>query len=138
MSKITEWGHTNDVKYFDEANEFIRAAVEDGWELSQTYPSEPAQRACRLTRGGFIISAITRKDVGKWKYEVSLHAWAPDKLAIKLPVVYNSETFTKAMTTCNICDKEVDKTYRYSFAGRACASCLPQAQKEHEQPGWCD
>lgn len=133
-----EYGYTNDVKYFNEANEFVRAAVEDGWELKPRYAGESTMRACELNRDGFVIAVITRKNVGKWKYHVSVHAWAPDKLAIKLPVVYNSETFTKAMSTCNICDKEVDKTYRYSFAGRACADCLPQAQKEHEQPGWCD
>ena len=135
---INQFGHTNDVKYFEAANAFIQAAVADGWELNQTYPSECAQRACRLTRDGFVISAITRKDVGKWKYEVSLHAWAPDGLAIKLPTVYNPETFLKAETTCGICKKEVDKTFRYSFAGRACVDCLPEARKKHEQPGWCD
>lgn len=135
---INEFGHTNDVKYFEAANAFIQAAVADGWELSQTYPSEPAMRACRLKRDGFVISAITRKDVGKWKYEVSLHAWAPDGLCIDLPTVYNSETFLKAENTCGVCKKEVDKTYRYSFAGRACADCIPDARKKHEQPGWCN
>lgn len=135
---ITEWGYTNDVKYFDAANEFIRAAVEDGWELSQTYPSECAQRACHLYKDGFVISAITRKDTGKWKYQVSLHAWAPDKLAIDLPTVYDPETFTKGQFICNLCKKELEKTQRYSFAGRCCEECLPQAKKQYEQPGWCD
>lgn len=135
---INEFGHTNDVKYFEAANEFIRAAVADGWEHSQTYPSEAITRACRLTRDGFVISVITRKDVGKWKYEVQLNAWAPDKLCIELPEVYSPDTFLKAEITCGVCKKEVEKTFRYSFAGRACQGCLTEAQRKHEQPGWCD
>lgn len=135
---INQFGHTNDVKYLEAANAFIQSAISDGWDIKQSYPSESIDRACKLTKDGFVISAIRREGVGKWKYEVSLHAWGPDGLCIKLPMVYNSETFLKAEITCGVCKKEVEKTYRYSFAGRACADCIPEARKKHEQPGWCD
>jgi hypothetical protein len=133
-----DFGFTNDGKQMELAYAFIEAAITDGWEQYQSYPSESTERACKLKREGFVISAITRTKVGKWKFEVQLNAWGPDGLCIKLPIVYNPETFLKAETTCGICNKEVEKTFRYSFAGRACADCIPEARKKHEQPGWCD
>lgn len=133
-----DWGYSNDATRFNEINQFVADAVADGWTLEQTYDSEPSMRACKLKREGFVISVITRKNVGKWKYEANIHAWAPDKLAVIVPAVYSWDAFKDSQTTCNLCLKAGVETQRYSFAGRCCADCIEQARKDHEQPGWCD
>lgn len=39
---------------------------------------------------------------------------------------------------CPVCGKHVplSEQEQYSFAGRCCAECLPEMQKQYEQPGW--
>lgn len=45
---------------------------------------------------------------------------------------------TKEAGTCSICHQFVGykDIHQYSFAGKCCSKCLPQAKKDHEYPGW--
>lgn len=136
---MNEWGYTNKESDIESVRQFVRDAVNDGWTQEQRYPSEPVEQSCKLAKDGFVISVLTRTQVSsKWKYQASVHAWAPDGLVIRLSEIYKWETFQNAQTTCNLCLKTGVQTQRYSFAGRCCADCLSEARKKHEQPGWCD
>ena len=125
---------------------FMAAAIADGWDHTPTYgESEPESSACKLTRDGFVVSTISRDArADRWGHplncEASVHAWGPSGLSIKLGSwdYPGFEWFVSGQRRCNLCKAEDVDTFRYSFAGRACAACLPKAKAEYEKPGWCD
>ena len=148
-NKKNEFGFTNDPQELEKVISFRDAAIADGWAIKPSYPSESMGRASRLEKEGFIIQVLSRDNtpeskfppnpndrVGiKWEYEVDIHIWGPDGLIIREPSSYDWEEIKKGVITCNQCGKE-GKTFRFFFAGRACAECLPALKKKYEKPGW--
>ena len=65
----------------------------------------------------------------------SVHVWGADGMAIKVGRVYSWEEIQAGLTMCNECGAH-GPTFRFSFAGRCCATCLPAMRKKHEYPGW--
>ena len=133
-----DFGFTNDETAYTSVEEFVKAALADGWEIEPTYGSEPVDRAFRLRRSGYLLQGINRRlEPGhKWKSESKIYGYGPDGMAIKVPRVYDSAALVDGVRRCNICEKEDVETFRYSFAGRACQSCIPEARRKHEYPGW--
>lgn len=123
--------------------QFREDAHADGWSCEPTYPSsEPLERAATLARDGYKIHLISRQREGELGGEASVHLWGPDELSIDpkrdergLPV-YDWAFIRAGVERCNICGKASLKIGRYSFAGRACEACLPEAKRVTEYPGW--
>ena len=147
-----EFGFTNDDKVYREVVAFRDAAIADGWVHRPTYESEPEERACRLSRGGFTMQILTRSrdnEVldpsrgyhhsihGKWKYEAQVNIWGPDGLCISPgSPVYDMERIKAGLRRCDACGAKDVETQRYSFAGRCCAKCRPEMAAKYEKPGW--
>ena len=139
-----DFGFTNDQARYDAAIAWRTAAIADGWKAEPIYPAtehsvgESMERACKLTRDGFVAQVYTRSPSGRWKFEAKVNAWGPDRRAILVPVVYSWEAIQAGVRTCRYC-KAVDvETHLVGFAGRACAACLPEQRRRQECPGWCD
>lgn len=116
------------------------AAVADGWSIEPTYKNEDVNRAASLKRDGFKASVFTRiyvRESGTF-YECSVHVWGPDGLACTIPTTYDWPAIVASLRVCNECGASNVDTKRFSFAGRACADCLPAARAEHEKQGWAD
>lgn len=130
-------GFTNEDKYFRIVCDWRDAAMADGWTMEQTYNTEEWDSACKLKKDGYDASVLTRikKPAGKWKYETSVYLWGPDELVIRPPFPYNWSLIVKGLNTCNNCGATNLRTFRYSFAGRACEYCLPAMKRKYEQPG---
>ncbi len=125
-------------------------AVLDGWTLEPTYEGgEPAESHGTIhietrigTFKGHVDARPSRRgeDERNWMLgsgEVTI--WGPDGLQIKTPRIYPGiEAIIAATRVCSNCKAEDVETLRYSFAGRCCRACLPEMQRIHEQPGWCD
>ena len=131
--------------------DFRDAMAKDGWQLSATYDTEPADSAITANREGFTVSMLSRdyekmKELFPWmknsqpkrRYECSISIWGPDGMCIKTPASYDWSAIKAGITTCHHCGKTGVETMRYGFASRACADCLPALKAEHEKPGWCD
>lgn len=133
------FGLTNDKNELEAAIKFREAAIKDDWQAESLYPNhEDISQSTKLTKDGWVIQILARtnKPDHKFKYQVEVTIWAPDKLQILVPKVYDWNIIQQGMRRCNLCHKENVDTFRYSFAGRCCKSCLPQAQQKHEFPGW--
>ncbi len=136
-SDINDYGFTKNPKYIAAAHAWREAAIADGWSARPTYEEwEPLESAARLTRDGFTVQMLTRQNGDS--YTVSIHVWGPDGLAIKPPDEYSYPAIVAGVRTCNACDASDVETFAYSFAGRACAACLPAMREQHEKPGWAD
>lgn len=134
---MSEFGFTNDNQEYQRVIHWRDAAVADGWEIRPTYDGHESQeRASRLTRNGFTVSILTRVDVGKWKYEAKVNVWGPDGLMIPAGGEYDWPRLQAGLRTCPKCGASNVDTHRFSFAGRACSTCLPDLKREHERPGW--
>lgn len=132
-----DFGFTNDDARFAAATAWREAAIADGWDAKPSYASEAMDRMCKLERDGFVVRVASRTQMGKWKYQADVCGWAPDGLQIRLPTVYTDfELIKQQVRHCSDCNKDDVDTFRVSFAGRVCASCLPAAQKAREYPGW--
>ena len=135
-----DFGFTNDIGRLEAADVYREAAIADGWACSPTYDgSEQMGRASTLTKDGFemsILSRDRREMPGKWKFEASISIWGPDRLSIKPPGQYDWEKIKAGIRTCNSCGAKDVATHRYSFAGRSCDKCLPEAKRVHEHDGW--
>ena len=133
------FGFTDNDNVYQRIVEFRDAAIQDGWDAKPTYPkTEPIETAASLSKDGFSMMILTRLQCGKWKYEATIAIWGPDGLNIDVPTVYSFKEITKGLRHCNLCGKNDVNTERFSFAGRCCAECLPEARKKHEYPGWAD
>lgn len=131
------FGFTNDAAEYRRVIDFREAAKLDGWEHRATYKNESAKRVTTLVRDGYKIHAMSRTNVGKWKYEAQICIWGPDGCAIKPPSVYGWDAITSNYLRCHFCG-EVSELHQVGFANKACASCLPAAKKKLEYPGWCN
>lgn len=83
-------------------------------------------------------SILSREANHKYKYEANISIWCPEGIAIAVPLVYDFETIKELVNRCGKCGAEGVKTKRVAFANRVCESCLPEARKQLEKPGWCN
>ena len=135
-----EFGFSNDVKDLESVRQWVAAAAADGWNINPSYRTESVESAATLDKDGFRVLALMR-DRGenhdrRYRYEAKVSAGGPDGLAISVPRIYDFALIRKAVRCCGECGKDDVETERVGFAGRVCASCLPEARKKHEFPGW--
>ena len=130
---------------FQKANEFRNAALADGWIAKPTYaPHEPIESAASLKHSeGYKMMIITRDNIPEYpnaknRYEIDISIWGSDGLHIDTPPEYNMQMIRNGTKKCDNCKQIVDKTFRYSFAGRCCEQCLPKMREQYEKSGWCD
>ena len=134
-----EFGFTNNKEEYDRVIKFRDDAVKDGWSIEPSYGThESVERASTLKKNGYTMSVISREKIGKWEYEADISIWADDGLSVAYPDIYNFDAIEKGKRHCNLCDADDVDTQRYSFAGRCCAKCRPEAAKKYEYPGWAD
>ena len=121
------------------------AAVAEGGESEPLYQNEPEEHAAKLrSAAGFVMHVIARspddrpEHVTRRAPEGGVHVWGPDGLAVRVGRTYSREEIDAGLTTCNNCGARAVRTFRYSFAGRACAACLPEMRRLHERRGWAD
>lgn len=134
------FGFTNDKTQFEAVALWVADAVADGWSIRPTY-NEPVERAATLEKDGFKIQVINRSESngrkpGNWYSESKISIWGPDRLAIPTPRFYDFKKLSERLTYCPVCKTSGVETQRFSFAGRCCAKCLPEMQRQHEYPGW--
>lgn len=121
------------------------ALAADGWTLAPTYSSEPLEHACKATTpDGWIVQMISRPaGVPRWngdRYgrrnpEWGIHAWAPDSLAVRVPVRPDVAALRAGVNRCGECGAE-GVTVRLGFAGRVCPACRAKLAPHVEYPGW--
>lgn len=132
-----EFGLTNDEQELNEVAAFRDAAIADGWTAKPGGSSEPLEVYAHLEKEGFKMHAMCRRNVGKWKFQTSIHIWGPDDLAVDLlGPVYNWDEIKAGLRRCSECGKQDVETQRYSFAGRCCADCRPTMAALHERGNW--
>jgi hypothetical protein len=135
-------GHTNNVSELIHVREFRDASVADGWTIQAAYANESVDRAAMLHREGFKMFILTREDQETWrrfKYTAQICIWGPERpvgLNIRVPEMYSWSAITEALRQCTICQQDDVETFVWSFAGRACAGCLPSQKTKHERNGW--
>lgn len=140
-SVFRNYGWTNDQAKLDMVRAFVAAAIADGWQQGEYFAGESLDSACKLRRDGFTMSVLTRRNesANRWVFTAQVHAWGPDELALDLPDVYPGfEVVQAALLKCSQCKAEGVTTFRFAFAGRCCATCLPMARRKYETPGWAD
>lgn len=112
-----------------EATAFREAAIADGWSCRPTYQDhEPMERAATLERDGFKIMVIARPRSANLNPSGDVCGWGPDRLAIRMPKVYDWATIQAGARTCSVCNTSDVETARFGFAGRACLTCQPSAE----------
>lgn len=131
-----DFGFTNDQKQYDEAIAFRDALRGDGWTCSQRDKTDDTYTS--HSKSGFAVQVVSRAKAGKWKYEAQVSAWAPDGMSLRVPTVYDFSKLAAGIRHCNRCHADDVETHRFSFAGRCCEKCLPEARRVAEYPGWCD
>jgi hypothetical protein len=117
---------------------WIAAALADGWYIAPTYgDGEPVDSAASLSKDGFAV-LVTLREPTKWMpaYDVSIAAWGPDALGVKVPDVYSMAALQAELRSCHDCGARDVETVRIGFAGRCCAECRPKLVAKHEYPGW--
>lgn len=133
---VDEFGFTNDPSDLNAVVAWREAAVKDGWSIQPTFYTEPVESHASLYKEGFQAHVKARiKTKGKWKYEAQVCLWGPDRLAVRVPKIYDWEKIVVGLKTCNVCGA-IGETFQYSFAGRCCENCLPDMKKKHEYNGW--
>lgn len=134
-----EWGFTDSIDDFNAVVAWRDAAIADGWEHRPTYGDHEAEdRACKLTRDGFVVQVLTRRHVkANRRYEAQVSAWGPDRLALRVPNIYDWQAMQDAIMRCQYCGAHPVKTQRVAFAGRACEACGPKEQAKLPK-NWAD
>lgn len=113
----------------EKVNEWVKSAEADGWV---EYDREGLIMGEKMVEGlGRFAFAAVIDDYGNG----NITMWGPDGLQTVVPMPYRPPG-AYLLETCPVCGATGVKTYQYSFAGRACAKCLPEKQKEYEFPGW--
>jgi hypothetical protein len=139
LSNLSEKEIQNKKIEVEKAASFRDAAVLDGWTIKPTYEREPQEYASTLEKDGFLMMVLSRPPIeyshGSYTWDGSVHIFGPDGLAIETPEEYSWEKIKNGLTVCSKC-KKIGKTKRAGFASRVCDSCLPEAKKELEYPGW--
>ncbi len=109
--------------------EWLKDAVKDGWIL--------------IDPNGESVSGELITEDGKWQMYASIYKndcdvsmWAPDNMQCVVLNKYERPS-KRLMRICEHCGAEDVDTFCYSFAGRACAKCLPALKEKYEYPGWC-
>ncbi|MGC9030088.1 MAG: hypothetical protein ACP5LD_10500 [Desulfomonilaceae bacterium] len=118
----------------EKVREWVKSAEADGWKtyhgLSGLLGMEEAVRGAKVVDGlgefNFVAIIGENSEVGMW---------GPDGLQTVVPFPYRSPG-ADLLETCPVCGATGVKTYQYSFAGRACAKCLPEMKRKYESPGW--
>jgi hypothetical protein len=119
---------SNDDTMVQRAQAWRRAAMADGWVSAPTYaPHEGEDRAFTLTHSeGFKVQGISRAPrPPATRYTASLHCWAADGLAVKVPNTYDMDALREGVRACHYCKRAGVPTQRVGFAGRSCAACAP-------------
>lgn len=133
MFKSTEEDHVR-------TDAWREAAIADGWAHEPLYPThEGENRACKLTREGWVAFVMTRRNEGTPNRSFSqadVTVWGPDGLQVVVPGVYGWDSLQAAFNTCMYCKKSGIPTERVGFAGRTCAACLDEQRARVERPGW--
>ncbi len=140
------FGFGNDPEPLEYVRAYRDEMVADGWSITPTYGSEPADVSATLKRDGFICLLLARDKgsdedrperlKGLKRYETKISMWGPDGLAIRPPSPYSFEACLASTRSCSACQaKDVD-TVRVGFAGRVCKTCLPTERARIERPGW--
>jgi hypothetical protein len=135
------------IRYTEEAVAMARQyrldAIADGWLSEPLSRHEAEERWARLSRGGFVMHVIARTPQARTEhlietknYEAAVNVWGPDGLVIVPPAKYDWAAIVASTRTCPECKATDVPTFRYTFAGRACATCLPEMKRKHETPGW--
>jgi len=136
------FGSTNQQAELDRCRRFRIDAIADGWTSRPTYGEhESEERHATLDREGFTMHVKARDNSTRglnFKYEAEISIWGPDGLAIAPPDSYSWDKIKTGTRHCNECGADDVDTERYSFAGRACAACLPKARAIHEFLGWTE
>ena len=119
-------------------------ALADGWISEPLSKWESEELWSRLRRDGFTLQIVARPPRPRSEHSIemkkpsgSVHIWGPDGLSIKISFQYSWKEIQAGLRTCNECGLN-GETFRFSFAGRCCAVCLPEMKKKHEYPGWTD
>ncbi|WP_298800045.1 hypothetical protein [uncultured Devosia sp.] len=112
------------------------SAIRDGWASRPTYGHEPEHQAFSLDRAGFHVSGLARPATEDTVGSGHIECWGPDGLHIAVAETYDWPAILDGVTTCGYCHKTGVDTKRVGFAGRCCASCLPDMRKAIETPGW--
>ena len=132
-----EFGLTNEEQELNEVTAFREAAIADGWDAKPGSAAELIEDYAHLTKEDFAMHVVSRRNVGKWKFQAELNIWGPDGLAVGLlSPIYNWEEIKGGLRRCNECGKQDVETQRYSFAGRCCEECRPKLAAQYEKPGW--
>jgi hypothetical protein len=131
---------TNNDMILKAAEKWRDDALSDGWSMTRTTDHEAESSACSLEKEGFRAMVLTRtqRDPKKWHYEVSLHVWGPDQLAIEIGPTYSWDAIRQGVETCSECRFTGIPTVRVGFANRVCEACRPAAAARIETPGWCN
>lgn len=136
---MSEW--TEEARRAAEA--YRAAALADGWTSEPLSAHEPEESWSKLTRDGFVMHVVARRPhppterlMGRAKPEGAVSVWGPDRLGIKVGKVYSWDEIARGPRTCNECGATDVETFRFSFAGRAYAACIPEMRRVHERPGW--
>ena len=133
-------GWTEEIR--QRAAQYRSDALADGWTSEPLSKWESEELWSRLHRDGFTLQIVARLPRPQSEHSIAIkkpngmvHAWGPDGMGIKIGRHYSWDELRAGLTTCNECGTR-GKTYRFSFAGRCCATCLPAMKKKHEYPGW--
>lgn len=112
------------------------AAIKDGWVISPMYDGhESVERAAKLSKeGGWVAHVIVREEY------LSIHVWTDNGLSTisKVSFPYSMESLQEQTKVCHFCHKSSSSLQHVGFANVSCPSCLAEAKKKLEYPGWCD
>lgn len=135
--------------------DWVESAVADGWSLRPTY-NEPVEHAGTLTRPAaddecagaherttWVVMYLNRppgptKHGNRLRRDIAIHAWGPDRLAVKAPRPYSMEAMRAALRTCLDCGLADVDVVRIGFAGRTCRACHAKNVALVEYPGWTE
>lgn len=127
-----------------QASQYRADALADGWTSEPLSKWESEDTWSRLHRDEFTLQIVARfprprsdHSMEIKKPEGAVHAWGPDGLALKIGYQYSWDEIQAGLTICNECGAH-GETFRFSFAGRCCAACLPEMKKKHEYPAWAN
>jgi len=114
-------------------------AIADGWTCSPTYNKESMDRAFTLDHpSGFKAMGIARPADKDSMGEGVINVWGPDGMTVSSGRTYDFKKLQAGLRICSVCRTTDVDTVRVGFANRVCNTCLPEAVKRLEYPGWCD
>jgi len=115
------------------------AAFTDGWGVQRSYQNEPVDSACTMWRHDPDFKALLlmrEKSETRTRGYFNISIWGPDGLFVRPIFPYHMATLLDELHVCSSCGAKNITPYRYSFAGRCCADCLPKLQARYERDGW--